>query len=66
MVLLIRIGLAGAFLQQEAAFRSREGGLASRPDLKLKEGLQLVKDYRAVDRKSKGGPEDVFASSPPT
>ncbi|CAM9534649.1 unnamed protein product [Ascophyllum nodosum] len=38
-----------AFLQQEAAFRSREGGLASRPDLKLKEGLQLVKDYRAVD-----------------
>ena len=42
---------AAAMLVNQAA-SSRGGVMASRPDLRLKEGLQKVRDYRAVHREN--------------
>lgn len=46
----LALGVAAAAMLVNQAASSRGGVMASRPDLRLKEGLQKVRDYRAVHR----------------
>lgn len=48
LFVLLASGVAAMLVQHAAS--SARGVMASRPDLKLKEGLRKVKDYRAVHR----------------